>query len=213
MSGTSIERSPFEAALGDVLGGLHPRLRAYFAAIPAGRQGVGEGVFTSVGTPRRWLWPVLWFFAREGVLFPVWERDVSFTVVNRPIVDGGRVAVAAERTFRLRSGPRRMVDAITADSTGLVDYLGVHRRFEARLTARVSGGAMHLASTSVAVRIAGRPIRIPAAVAPRVALVERFDDSTDLQHVEVTVDLPLLGRVYEYAGSFRYAIAPAEVPE
>ena len=213
MSGTSTERSPWEAALGDVPGGLHPRLRAYFAAIPAGHLGVGEGVFTSVGTPRRWLWPVLWLFARDGVLFPVWERDVPFTVVNRPTVDrGGRIAVTAVRTFHLRSGTRRMVDAITADSTGLVDYLGTHRRIEARLTARVSGGGMHVSSTAVALRIAGRAIRIPAAVAPRVVLVERFDDSTDLQHVEVTVDMPLLGRVYEYSGSFRYAISPAEGP-
>jgi hypothetical protein len=69
VSGTSIERSPWEAALGDVLGGLHPRLRGYFAAIPAGHLGVGEGVFATVGTPRRWLWPLLWFFARDGVLF------------------------------------------------------------------------------------------------------------------------------------------------
>ena len=161
--------------------------------------------------PRRWLWPVLWLLAREGVLFPVWERDVLFTVVNRPIVDGGgRVAVAAVRTFHLGSGPRRMVDAITADPSGLVDCLGVHRRFETRLTARVSGGAMHLASTAVALCIAGRRIPLPASLAPRVALVERFDDATDSQHVEVTVDLPLLGRIYEYGGSFRYAITPGE---
>lgn len=217
MSGTSIERSPYEAALGDVLDGLHPRLRTYFAAIPAGHLGVGEGVFTRVGTPRRWLWPVLWLFAREGVLFPVWERDVPFTVVNRPTVDdGGRIAVAAVRTFRLGSGTRRMVDAITADPAGLVDFLGVHRCFDAELTARVVDGAMHLASAAVALRVAGHRIRIPAVLAPRVALVERFEDTTDSQHVEVTVDLPLLGRLYEYGGSFCYSIlpiTPGEAPE
>jgi len=214
VSGTSIERSPYEAALGDVLGGLHPRLRAYFASIPAGHRGVGEGLFTRVGTPRRWLWPVLWLFSREGVLFPVWERNVPFTVVNRPAVDeAGRVAVAAVRTFRFDSGTRRMVDAITADPAGLIDYLGVHRRCEAELTARVVGGAMHLTSNGVALRVAGRRIRLPSALAPRVALVESFDDATDSQHVEVTVDLPLLGRLYEYGGSFRYSIVPAEAAE
>lgn len=214
MSGTSIERSPYEAALGGVPAGLHPRLRSYFAAIPAGHRGVGEGAFTRVGTPRRWLWPALSLFSREGVLFPVWERNVPFTVVNRPAVDeAGRIAVAAVRTFRFGSGTRRMVDAITADPTGLVDYLGVHRRLEARLAAQVVDGAMHLTSTGVALRVAGRRIRLPSALAPRVALVESFDDSTDSQHVEVTVDLPFLGRLYEYGGSFRYAITPEGAPE
>lgn len=214
MTGTSLERSPYEVALGDVLVGLKPRLRAYFAAIPAGHHGVGEGVLTRIGTPRRWLWPVLWLFARDGVLFPVWERDVPFTVVNRPAPDpSGLVAVSAVRTFRLGSGTRRMVDAITAGPTGLVDNLGAHRRWEAGFTARVVDGAVQLTSTGVALQLAGRRIRIPRLIAPRVALVERFDDATGSQHVEVTVDLPLLGRLYEYGGSFRYRVAPGEAAE
>ncbi|MBE7163154.1 MAG: DUF4166 domain-containing protein, partial [Williamsia herbipolensis] len=64
---------------------LHPRLRAYFAAIPPGHVGRGDGVFAVVGTPRRWLWPFLALFARDDVMFPVWERDVPFTVENRPV--------------------------------------------------------------------------------------------------------------------------------
>jgi hypothetical protein len=78
-------RSPYElCAAPELLARLHPRLRAYFGAIPPGHVGRGEGVFRVVGTPRRWLHPLLALFARDAVMFPVWERDVPFTVENRP---------------------------------------------------------------------------------------------------------------------------------
>ena len=65
-------RSPWEAALGDRLDELDPALRAYFSAIPDGSVGRGSGVFDQVGTPRRWLWPVLAILGRTGIVFPVW---------------------------------------------------------------------------------------------------------------------------------------------
>ncbi len=186
--------------------GLHPRLRAYFGAIPAGMTGFGEGMFASVGTPRRWLRPLIALVADPDVLFPVWERDVRFTVVNLPMVDAGRPAIAGERIFHLPGGDRVMRDLIVATSAGLVDVLGTRRRFRALFTAEVVDGALRLDSTRVAVRLGTRHLRIPSFLAPRVALGERYSDDDGLQHVEVTVSLPLLGRVYEYAGSFRYRL-------
>ena len=153
-------RSPYELSTPpDVLARLHPRLSTYFGAIPPGHVGRGEGVFDVVGTPRRWLWPVLAWFARDAVMFPVWERDVPFTVENRPArvgrgqaVQEGRVAVRAHRTFRFRSGTRTMVDAITAGPDGLVDHLGRRGRVSALLRAEVDAqgpdaGALRLVRT------------------------------------------------------------------
>ena len=203
----SREPSPYEAALGEtLLAGLHPRLRAYFAAVPAGMLGFGEGTFDTVGTPRRWLRPLIGLLADPDVLFPVWERAVPFTVVNRPTVDAGRPAVAGERTFQLPGGDRVMRDVIVATPDGLVDILGMRRRFRALFMADVVDGALHLTSTRVAVRVGARHVRIPRAPAPRIALVERYSEEDDRQHVNVTVSVPLLGRVYEYAGSFRYEL-------
>ncbi|WP_394768763.1 DUF4166 domain-containing protein [Lacisediminihabitans sp.] len=106
MSAAPGDGSPYRAVVGGALDGLHPRLRAYFGAIPVGSLGRGEGVFDVVGTPRRWLWPALWVLGRQGVLFAVWQRDVPFTVINRPIVDAaGRTAVAARGELRRRVGP------------------------------------------------------------------------------------------------------------
>lgn len=189
---------------------LHPRLRAYFAAIPTGHHGVGVGVFDRVGTPRRWLWPLLWLLQHRGVLFPGWHRDVPFVVVNRPGVNAdGLPSVAAERRFAFTTGERVMLDSIEATGIGrpgLVDQLGRPRLIEARLEAAVVGGALHIRSTAVALHIARLRVPIPAVIAPTVALVERFDDGAEQQHVAVELSAPLLGRLYEYSGSFRYEI-------
>ncbi|MFJ3322322.1 DUF4166 domain-containing protein [Curtobacterium sp. NPDC086286] len=214
-------RSPYELSTPpDVLARLHPRLSTYFGAIPPGHVGRGEGVFDVVGTPRRWLWPVLAWFARDAVMFPVWERDVPFTVENRPARVGrgqavreGRVAVRAHRTFRFRSGTRTMVDAITAGPDGLVDHLGRRGRVSALLRAEVDAqgpdaGALRLVSTRVSFRALGREVRLPSRIAPRVTLVERFDDDADQQRVSLVLSAPLVGTLYRYEGAFRYEIAP-----
>jgi hypothetical protein len=206
--------SPYEASFPELLSALHPRLRTYFGAIAPGYHGYGRGVFQLVGTPRRWLWPALAVLRRQAVLFDVWERDVPFTVVNRPVVDNDEhVAVTATRTFELARGGARMIDAITAERTGLVDYLGIQRRYLARLSAEVVDGALRLRSTRMAVRVGRRHLPLPRWLSPRVSLTERFDDALNRQHVEVILDAPLIGRIYEYAGWFEYEILQDETKE
>ncbi len=221
-------RSPWESSTPpEVLARLHPRLRTYFGAIPAGHVGRGTGTFDVVGTPRRWLWPLLAWFARDAVMFPVWERDVPFTVENRPARVGrgtatGRearpdpathVAVRAHRTFHLAAGDRTMVDVIAAGPDGLVDHLGHRGRVSARLRAEVDAdgpeaGALRLVSTSVTVRALGGALRLPAVVSPRVTLVERFDDEAGVQRVSLVLRAPVVGTLYRYEGAFRYAVVP-----
>lgn len=204
-------RSPYEQVLGDRIAELHPRLQAYFRGIPAGQHGAGAGTFQTVGTPRRWLWPVLWVLERQGVLFPVWEREVPFTVVNRPGRDAhGNVTVSATRTFSTRARGRRMVDAITAEGPELVDYLGFHGRYRAHLAVSVEAGALAMSSTGLAVRIRHSWLRVPRWIAPKVTLTERFDEWSGLQQVAVITTMPAIGRVYEYAGSFQYEIRPGD---
>jgi hypothetical protein len=205
--------SPYERVLGERFPQLHPGLQAYFQGVPDGRHGVGTGTFARVGTPRRWLWPILWMLGRQGVLFPVWAGQVPFTVVNRGIGStirgyAGRTAVAAVRTFHFASGDRRMVDEVTADATGLVDHLGIRRRYRARFDASVVAGNLVMTSTNLAVRLGRLWLAVPGFLAPVVRLSERFDDATGRQHVEVITTVRGLGRVYEYGGSFEYAIVP-----
>ena len=188
--------SPWQRALGSDFAGLHPRLHAYFSAIPDGRVGRGTGSFDVVGTPRRWLWPVLRVLQRRRILFPVWERGVPFSVENRP---DGRT-VHATRTFRMADGDRVMIDAVSTDHDGLVDRLGDGGVLGARLTASVVDGGLHLVSTSA------HWGRLPIPFAPRVELTERFDDAVGRQHVSLTLQSRWFGRIYEYSGHFDYRI-------
>ena len=206
--------SPYRVVLGAAFDELHPRLRTYFDGIPVGSVGEGHGVFDTVGTRRRWLWPALALLGRANVVFPVWERDVPFTVENVPAADPeGRPTVRAQRVFRLRSGRRTMVDEIGVDRGVIVDTLGRPARVSGRFDAAVVDGGLTLTSTSVSFLLGRMRIRLPRAVAPRVVLSERFDDERDVQRVSITLDQPLIGRVYEYAGSFRYAIRTGERDE
>ncbi|MGN7798723.1 DUF4166 domain-containing protein [Leifsonia sp. 22587] len=209
--------SPYRAVLGAAFDDLHPRLQAYFDAIPSGSVGRGAGVFDTVGTPRRWLWPVLALFARSRVLFPVWQREVPFTVANRPVVrPDGSPAVAAERAFAFRGRSAVMVDEIGVSEVGvgrrggseLVDRLGDPVRAEARFRATVRDGGLRLRSTEVHVVLAGRRVRIPSPIAPVVVLTERWDEDAGQQRVSITVTLPVIGRIYQYGGLFRYDVTP-----
>lgn len=188
-------RSPWQRALGARMSQLDPGLLAYFSAIPEGRVGRGTGVFDVVGTPRRWLWPVLALL--PGVVFPVWEHAVPFTVTNRP---AGHGTVRAERVFRFAGGDRTMTDEIGITSAGLTDRLGC---VDVRLEPSVVAGRLVLESTSAVLRLG--PLRVPLGLlAPRVSLVERTEG--DRQHVSLRLSHPLLGTLYEYSGSFTYAV-------
>jgi hypothetical protein len=184
--------SPYENCVD--LDGLDPRLRSYFGEIPAGSIGVGRGVFDVVGTPKRWLWPVLWVLGRQGVVFPAWARDVPFTVTNRP--DAG--SLSGHRTFHFAGGDRTMVDRIDPQ---LVDTLGTRGQYHAPLVGEVVDGALRLRSTSLWL---GK-LRLPG----RVEVTERWNDG--LQHVAVTITVPVVGRVYEYSGHFAYEIMDDDV--
>lgn len=194
-----VERSPWEAALGDRFGQLHPRLLAYFSRIPDGSTGRGEGVFERVGTPRRWLWPVLAVLARRAVVFPVWEHDVPFTVVNR-----SRGAwVDAVRIFHFAAGDRVMVDSITSARGRIIDALGFGGAVRAALEPDVVDGALVLRSTATGIRLGPLRFRLPA---PTVLLTEQYDDTLQRQRVTLRLQAPLLGLIYEYAGTFRYRV-------
>ena len=197
------KRSPWQRALGARIVELDPGLRAYFGLIPAGSEGRGEGVFEVVGTPRRWLWPLLALLALDGVLFPVWQHTVPFSIRNRSTADG---TVRATRTFHFTAGDRVMEDETGITAAGLTDRLGRRGIVSSHLRADVVRGRLVLRSTGATIRL-GRVRVSLGPLSPRVTLVERTDG--ERQHVSMRLELPLVGTLYEYAGSFTYSITPS----
>lgn len=200
---TPVPQSPYARALGGLVDELHPHLRAYFQAVPEGHVGIGEGVFRRIGTPRRWLWPILKVLERRGVIAACWERDVPFRVENRTIAS----RAIAERTLRLPRGTWTMHDAVMLAPHGrVVDELGEPALVAACFDVGVRGGGLTLTSRAVGVRLGRLRLRAPRPIAPRVRLRERIDETSGRQRVTLTVDVPVVGRVYEYDGDFDYRI-------
>ena len=190
--------SPWVEALGPRFERLHPRLRAYFGTIPAGSIGYGRGTFARVGSPRRWLRPILVLLAAEGILYPVWAANVAFRIRNEP----GPSRVEARRRFDFAAAPWTMRDVVSIERGMLVDRLGRHGILIVTLQAEVDGGRLVLRST--AVRVFG--VLLPRPIAPVLLLTETWDDGLSAQRVSFRLDSPLWGRLYEYEGTFRYRV-------
>lgn len=196
-------RSPYERVLGPRLDDLHPRLRDYFRTIPDGHVGIGIGVFDRAGSPIRVLRPLLRAIEPLGVLFGTFERDVPFRVVNRTV----RGRAVARREFALADRGWTMVDAVSLSPAGaLVDTLGHRRTVVASFAVVVREGALELVSRDIGVRLGRLRWKLPRVIAPIVRLTERYDDEQDRQRVDLTIDAPVLGRVFEYRGTFTYLI-------
>lgn len=203
--------SPYQLALGARFDELHPVLRRYFSAIPSGYIGVGKGVFTQFGVTKRWLLPLLRGFERRGVLYAGFAKSLRFRVVNRTVraIDGSALANAV-RTIELPTGSWTMTDSVARVGDVIVDRLGSPRTVAVSFDVCVNEGALLLQSRSLGLIIGGLRVRIPRPLAPVVRLREEYDASNDLQQVQLTIDAPLLGRIYEYQGHFRYEIVKEE---
>ncbi len=195
--------SPYERALGERISELHPKTAWYFRTIPDGHVGVGRGSFTTAGSRHRWLRPVFRIAESLGVAFAGWERDVPFRIENRT-VDGTAEAV---RHFQLPGRTWLMPDVVTLTPSGILrNEIGPHRTVVTTFDIDVRDGAVVLTIRRVGLRLGPLRLTAPPFLRPRIGLVERWDDERQRHHVDMTIDAPLLGRVYEYTGYFEYAI-------
>jgi hypothetical protein len=197
------DRSVYQRVLGADYTALDPRLQQYFGPIPAGRVGSGSGVYSVAGSRHGFLRPVLAVMAWRHVLFPELGRDVRFAVTNTPTGDGGLSAV---RTFEFPSRTRVMQDAMAVRRGRLYDRLGRRGGLGVAIELSVVSGALHMRSTALALHIGRARIPIPSLATMR--LQERSEEGAG-QHVDVRIDMPVLGEVFRYTGSFSYSIRPA----
>ncbi|MCM3696792.1 DUF4166 domain-containing protein [Microbacterium oleivorans] len=193
--------SVYERVLGAEVETLPPVLRRYFGAIPDGHVGVGEGVYSVVGSRyRRVAGALLRWSARHDVLFPEGGRDVPFVVENRIGPDG---SLEGTRWFGFPRVTRVMRDTMRADRGAIVERLGRRGGLEVRLSASATPRGMVLRSRRLAWWVRG--IRVPL---PPLAGVEvrESDAGGGRQGVDVRLRMPLVGEVFRYSGTFAYRI-------
>lgn len=205
--------SPYEAALGERLAELHPTLQRYFTAIPAGFVGVGVGTFDEFGTPRRWMRPLLAALHRRGVLFAGFARSVPFRIINRTASTQATGLAIARREVQLPTGRWVMSDSVAAVGRRVVDRIGEPRTVAAVFELAVHDGALTMTSQATGLIIAGCRVRVPRPLAPVVRVTERYDPDRDAQRVELSINVPLLGHVYGYRGTFRYELVEQSTQE
>lgn len=195
--------SPYERALGERVAELHPKTAWYFRTIPDGHVGVGRGRFTTAGSRHRWLWPLFRIAETLGVAFAGWETDVPFRIENRT-VDGRALAV---RHFELPGRTWVMPDVVELTSAGILrNEIGPHRTVVTTFDIDARDGAVVLSIRRAGLRLGPLRLTAPSFLQPTIGLVERWDEARERHHVNMTIDAPLLGRVYEYTGYFEYAI-------
>ena len=204
--------SPYQAVLGDGLRRPAPAAAGVLRRDPGRRTTAsGRGVFDTVGTPRRWLWPALALLGGRRGLPGLASATCRSRSMNRPGRGRGGRAVGARRP---RLPPRgrgdgRWCDEISADARGHRRPLGrpsprVEPRFDAAVVDGATAAHVDVASSCGSARMR---IPVPALVAPRVdahrALRRRPGRAA---RVASRCTSPLIGTVYEYAGSFRYSV-------
>ena len=198
-----VPHSPYLRAIGARRSALHPELQTYFSAISPDHVGIGEGVFTEAGARRRLLRPFFRRLQPYGALYAGWAKDVPFTLRNTSV--GTRTV--SERTLHLPEGDWAMRDVVAPlPHGGVHEQLGEPVVLVAIFDADVKDGALELQSRRVGLQLGRVRVRIPRVLAPVIRLTERWDDATGRQSVDVRVDMALIGRVYEYRGTFTYRI-------
>jgi hypothetical protein len=200
-------RSVYRVLLGDRVDRLQPRLSDYIDGVARGEAGVGRGVYEFAGPSKAWLMPLFTLATRANALFGERGENVGLTVVNVPHSDGrGRVCLSSTRSFAFPGVVRTMEDTMLAGRDGLLhDFLGRRRFFEVSLRLGVSSqGWLRMRSVGTWIWFGRLRVPVPRVLSARVDLTERWDSATASQRVEVTLTHPVLGRVFEYRGSFTY---------
>jgi hypothetical protein len=101
---------------------------------------------------------------------------------------------------------RKMEDTMLAGRDGLLhDFLGRRRFLEVSLRLGVSAeGWLRMRSVGTWVWLGRMRVPVPRILSAQVDLTERWDAESASQRVDVTLTHPVLGRDFEYRGSFVY---------
>jgi hypothetical protein len=201
--------SIYRLAMGDGFARLQPELQEYFALDPAaGRSGTGTGTFDVAGCPLPLLRPLLRLSARDRSLFPEYQRNVPFTIVNRAHLDAaGRPALTAVRTLRFGGRTRILEDTTSWDPARrvLVDRLGRSGRLATDLACTAGpDGRMRLVSGRARFLAGPAALPVPPLLDAKAFTEQWWDRAEGRFRIRTRVLQRQLGTVLVYEGAFSY---------
>lgn len=149
--------------------------------------------------------PALYAMPSQNLLFPETGTDVPFTVTSAEYrTDAGHQVLGMRRTFEF-DGTVRHFDSRTlwdAEGERLLDYLGSGGHLVSELDPRVEDGALVVEGGRQWLRVGGRYLRLPGALAAEVSVRDHYDDATERYGVQAELRSPLAGEIVAYDGTF-----------
>lgn len=208
MSGSS---GVYQQAMGSDFERLQPQLQDYFS-LPAGSgyYGLGTGTFDVVGCPQPWLRPLLNLSAAEEAFFPEYGFEIPFEVQNHAHTDPfGRASLTTVRTIQFDNTDRIFQDTTSMTDSGLVDYLGRHRRIATDLHPAVGpGGSLRAISRSSRFFAGNLRLGLPGGLDAVAYMEQKWNPATEQHRIQVKVLHRMLGTLLVYSGGFDYRLTP-----
>ncbi len=199
--------SIYKQALGEEFEKLHPRIRERFEFnSDSGIASVGRGIMDSIWYSKRAMLP-LQLGTMRHIMFPQGGKQIPFTIENYAYQDCfGRETVTWIRQFQFPN-KKRHFDATMIYSKQherIVDYLGTkqHLAVDLEISAATNGG-LRIRSGEQRFYEHWLQFRFPTLLTGVADVCEWYDDESEKFKISVEVTNPLLGKVFEYQGSFQ----------
>lgn len=191
--------SPYQRALGADFDRLAPQLRERLTPPDDDAVGHSAGLVTA-GSRSRLLRPLFSVLAARRIAFAGFGTAVPVSVTTVP---GPGEGLSRGREFLFPGATSRLIEDTVHEIDGSLHvFLGRSRAVETAFRATATDGGLTLVSTGSWVHVGRFRLRIPALIAPRAVVSERWVD--DALRVETHVSAPLFGQVFAYAGSLEH---------
>jgi hypothetical protein len=159
------------------------------------------------GLKKMLLKPVLWFTARQEMLFPDTGRNIPFTLTQRSIHRNGIEMMEFVRTFEFPHRTRRFAASMYFhEPTGrILDHLGARSHLQVELLARVEQTRFVMTSGRQFIFLGPLRLPLPHWLCGHAEVVEWQINSTTLG-IRVNITNPLLGQIFFYEGTFEQSL-------
>lgn len=208
---------PFERALGPKFASLHPKIQEQYAIRPSDEFYWRGGGTMSVVRNGGWhVRPFASLGARRRILFAETGRDVPFIIENHAYVDSyGRATVTWLREFDFEI-PRRFDEYVVycEERKTAAVLAGTRQHLAVDLSLSViEGGALHLRGGGQWVTAWGIRAPFPRLCSGDAVVTERYLEDRGCFEIDVRIQSPIVGTLFEYRGEFTLERVPNGRPE